>query len=701
MITNFIQLDFNKENDLKVPSVQYDSGSRFVKIKLQQNKVPFEINGYRVTVVANKVDGTEIMNDCTILDGANGIVQFEITEQFNAVEGVVDCQLKLFKDEILLTSMPFSISVVKSVSTKEIVSSNELKTLVNALGEVQNIDNRFAQTNAQLSKKANSAEVVKKGYGTLSDFDEETRRAIQGMSSSEINAVLGRGNVTNYNLAINSVDVANANFIDRIGENLYDKNLFDDTGFYNGSGLFDTGFVGTWGNSGFIPVQNGETYTVSATGTTTLFDENLKFLQSISGSTFTINNEKAVFLSIAIRVTQKDTFRIVRGTVDNPNAFCKYEIKDLIVNESNAEWLVDELNEVKSKETLSDVINVKHINLHNNQNMTLGKYVDKTTGTLKSISGGAVTDFIEVVEGETYSSSYKFTQDESNFDVWGKCYYDEHYNFVENVVATDGVVTVPTGKNIKYIRITIQYVNDNYAYHYKEFMFVEGTTLPTNYVDYNDTECKIIDGSTLDKAIDSKFKGNVVARKWCVLGDSITNYSQAYHYHIAKEVEGLSVVKVSRDGAWLSRSDNATMCICDELDNIPDDVDYITVAGGTNDRPTDLGTMDSRDVTTLYGACHYIFSTLIDRFGGKAKIVIMTPIPRSVAVMPFLKQKSAIIKEVAEYYALPVLDLTTDCNGLNCAVDRIVTEFIPDKLHPNSEGHRIFIAPLVKEKLGL
>lgn len=151
MITNFIQLDFNKENDLKVPSVQYDSGSRFVKIKLQRNKSPFKIDGYRVTVVANKVDGTEIMNDCTILDGVNGVVQFEITEQFNAVEGVVDCQLKLFKGKTLLTSMPFSINVVKSVSTKEIVSSNELKTLVNALGEVQDIDNRFAQTNAQLS----------------------------------------------------------------------------------------------------------------------------------------------------------------------------------------------------------------------------------------------------------------------------------------------------------------------------------------------------------------------------------------------------------------------------------------------------------------------------------------------------------------------------------------------------------------------
>ena len=210
MITNFIQLDFNKENDLKVPSVQYDSGSRFVKIKLQQNKVPFNINGYRVTVVANKVDGTEIMNDCTILDGDNGLVEFEITEQFNAVKGVVDCQLKLFKDEILLTSMPFSINVVKSVSTKEIVSSNELKTLVNALGEVQNIDNRFAQTNAQLSKKMNRGEEIvvsqinkNKGKIDQTYLSDDLLQTISG--NAPVHSVPVDGGVTTEKLANNSI----------------------------------------------------------------------------------------------------------------------------------------------------------------------------------------------------------------------------------------------------------------------------------------------------------------------------------------------------------------------------------------------------------------------------------------------------------------------------------------------------------------
>ena len=206
MITNFIQLDFNKENDLKVPSVQYDSGSRFVKIKLQRNKSPFEIDGYRVTVVANKVDGTEIMNDCTILDGVNGVVQFEITEQFNAVEGVVDCQLKLFKGKTLLTSMPFSINVVKSVSTKEIVSSNELKTLVNALGEVQNIDNRFAQTNAQLnlfnSEKANKSDV--------DDVQQQVNNLVLGAVGDGNNAevIQARGEFATLNdrFEYNSID---------------------------------------------------------------------------------------------------------------------------------------------------------------------------------------------------------------------------------------------------------------------------------------------------------------------------------------------------------------------------------------------------------------------------------------------------------------------------------------------------------------
>lgn len=250
MITNFIQLDFNKENDLKVPSVQYDSGSRFVKIKLQRNKSPFEIDGYRVTVVANKVDGTEIMNDCTILDGVNGVVQFEITEQFNAVEGVVDCQLKLFKGKTLLTSMPFSINVVKSVSTKEIVSSNELKTLVNALGEVQNIDNRFAQTNAKLSELAN------KGT-TVEVLERVTKEEIdrQIADGTIANLTIADYSITNEKLATRSVKPENCTFFNDGMVDLYDT-AYSEFGGLNGNGTDAS--VDGYSRTDYIPVNNGE-----------------------------------------------------------------------------------------------------------------------------------------------------------------------------------------------------------------------------------------------------------------------------------------------------------------------------------------------------------------------------------------------------------------------------------------------------------
>lgn len=250
MITNFIQLDFNKENDLKVPSVQYDSGSRFVKIKLQRNKTPFEIDGYRVTVVANKVDGTEIMNDCTILDGVNGVVQFEITEQFNAVEGVVDCQLKLFKGKTLLTSMPFSINVVKSVSTKEIVSSNELKTLVNALGEVQNIDNRFAQTNAQLSELAN------KGT-TVEVLERVTKEEIdrQIADGTIANLTIANNSITNEKLATRSVKPENCTFFNDGMVDLYDPADSEFGGLnHDGTDASADGYSRT----DYILVNNGE-----------------------------------------------------------------------------------------------------------------------------------------------------------------------------------------------------------------------------------------------------------------------------------------------------------------------------------------------------------------------------------------------------------------------------------------------------------
>ena len=60
----------------------------------------------------------------------------------------------------------------------------------------------------------------------------------------------------------------------------------------------------------------------------------------------------------------------------------------------------------------------------------------------------------------------------------------------------------------------------------------------------------------------------------------------------------------------------------------------------------------------------------------------------------YLKEYVRIIKEVAEYYSLPVIDLWA-MSGIQPKVDAIKQKYCPDGLHPNDAGH-----VLMAERIG-
>ena len=131
------------------------------------------------------------------------------------------------------------------------------------------------------------------------------------------------------------------------------------------------------------------------------------------------------------------------------------------------------------------------------------------------------------------------------------------------------------------------------------------------------------------------------------------------------------------------------------------DADIVVVFGGTNDYghgDAPLGCMDDRDPYTFYGALHTLYTALITKYPD-APIVILTPLhrcnefsmrgdggkPQDVAA---LKTYVEIIREVAEYYSLPVLDLYKT-SGMQPEVPVIKERYVPDGLHPNDAGHVI------------
>lgn len=200
------------------------------------------------------------------------------------------------------------------------------------------------------------------------------------------------------------------------------------------------------------------------------------------------------------------------------------------------------------------------------------------------------------------------------------------------------------------------------------------------------------------------------------LGDSITqgvgasSEDTVYHAVLKKEAKlaearnyGISGTRFATQKGTEKRPKDDYVDInsfCERFEKMDDDADVVVVFGGTNDYghgDAPLGSFDDRTPDTFYGACHYLFSGLIRKYLGKT-IVIMTPLHRineleipdvkMAGMYGDLKTYVNIIREVAEFYSLPVLDLFAT-SGLQPAIKEIQDTYIPDGLHPNDNGNAV------------
>ena len=193
------------------------------------------------------------------------------------------------------------------------------------------------------------------------------------------------------------------------------------------------------------------------------------------------------------------------------------------------------------------------------------------------------------------------------------------------------------------------------------------------------------------------------------LGDSITEgagASDADHVYHAILKKGCHLAEARNYGIGGTRiarqikpSENEMydLDFCMRADEMDQDADAIVIFGGTNDYghgDAPLGEFSDRLVYTFYGACHVLFEKLINRYPGKP-IVVMTPLHRendeNVTPEGHLKNLTlrdyvAVIREVAEYYSIPVLDLYAE-SGIQPNVPVLKKLYCPDGLHPNDMGN--------------
>lgn len=194
------------------------------------------------------------------------------------------------------------------------------------------------------------------------------------------------------------------------------------------------------------------------------------------------------------------------------------------------------------------------------------------------------------------------------------------------------------------------------------------------------------------------------------LGDSITEGAGAScldncYWKVLGKNTGLEVVGYGIGGSRIARQDpnphsneRSDRDFCLRATEMDKDADIVCVFGGTNDYGhgyAPIGQYGDDTVWTFYGALDVLMKYLVSTYPD-AFIFFMTPLHRlneeritgdgfKPPMLP-LKGYAEIIREMAEKYSIPVLDLFKD-SGMNPCIGAIKEKYMRDGLHPTDVGH--------------
>lgn len=312
-------------------------------------------------------------------------------------------------------------------------------------------------------------------------------------------------------------------------------------------------------------------------------------------------------------------------------------------------------------------------NLLNPKTVTSGFFINWNNGNLQANASYDASDFIEVEAGKPYFLS--------NASVAYMAWYDSNKAFISG--NQSGMYPLTSPVNAVYARFSI---NSKSAISTQ----VEQGEVATAFVPFK---------FEFDFEYSPQSWKN---RKWCVIGDSIT--FQGLYINPVSELTGLAMINnISKGGKLLSgdgTADNPSMNSDYVINQIPSDIELITVMGGTNDwaQSIVLGGIDDDSNVTYKGALKILIEKISVRFPS-ARLILMTPpygeLPARIDQgwinsytnnqgLTTIDYGSAMV-EVARRYSIPVADVgaMTGFNKYN------LQTYMQDDggwLHPNQTG---------------
>ena len=190
------------------------------------------------------------------------------------------------------------------------------------------------------------------------------------------------------------------------------------------------------------------------------------------------------------------------------------------------------------------------------------------------------------------------------------------------------------------------------------------------------------------------------------LGDSITEgvgTTQGYRYwELVAQQTGAVCKGYGFGGSCIARQQHPELLewngnirrhFVTRVEEMDRRADVIVALGGVNDfghGDAPVGSMEDRTENTFYGALHDLYTRLIQQYPD-GRVIVMTPLhctgEQAADKQPSLVDYVSAIRQVAEFYSLPVVDLYAN-SGIQPGLGVHQERYMPDGLHPNEAGHR-------------
>lgn len=535
------------------------------------------------------------------------------------------------------------------------------------LGKIKKSETDIVEINEQLDNNTNDLNVTKseldilkeskitKGTMTrydldsskdenkldINDFNEVSRRAILENNNVDINYVLGDENVTENNLANNSVTTLKRTVLGEYAHLVSTEPININT--INKTMEF---------GSGYIAINNrNKNYVLELENTSISID-------SGQNGVFIIFNILTKTIEVTNSATQITEDHLLLGTV-------LWSTKSIVIN---ANYIVDGVTLLADKSVTFN----KRCRLGDSAKLLSTRKVilDSTNKKLIFPSSGVImlTCGNYAYNLSTEYLSYEWDLSERNGNYLG---YD--FEIMK-------LISLPSQGSFTDNQVCLGYINFGGNFAHDLNMNYDVLNEESEFIKYMKFRNKI--GSFLGDSITNGDNGQ-----------GSTSNSWSWTSYLSKLNGFATVNNFGKNGSRVAKSSVRTDSFVERCGEIVNS-DVIGIWGGINDfnNSTPLGDINSDDETTFYGALKKVIQTLVTN-NPKAKLFIMTPMKSSKVNsqspnklgLTLLDYVNAIL-EVCDLYSIPVLDMYRRCN-ISPFLPEHINLFMKDGLHPTELGY--------------